>query len=284
MPANEDWDVASGVGITALMVAAARALETERADRLIDDPFAADLARAAGAAVPTTAADFGEGWQDTIDYIGLRSRLFDEWFELACAGGVRQAVVLAAGLDTRAFRLSWPSGLRLFEVDQPKVLAYKGAVLAGLGARPACDRHEVPADLRDDWPAALRHAGFDPALPTAWLAEGLIYYLPVEADVRLLAAVDEMSAPGSRIAIENPTAKRSALLGDDMARSSEKWGVDLDALFGPDERPDPAERLTGFGWRVRRETAGEAADRFGRALTSGGRGLTRVGDFLTAER
>ncbi|MEV0050977.1 SAM-dependent methyltransferase [Saccharopolyspora shandongensis] len=284
MPADEDWDVASGVGITALMVAAARALETERADRLVEDPFAAALAKAAGTAVPTAAADFGEGWQDTIDYIGLRSRLFDEWFGLACAGGARQAVVLAAGLDTRAFRLSWPSGLRLFEVDQPKVLAYKRAVLADLGARPACDRREVPVDLRDDWPAALRRAGFDPGLPTAWLAEGLIYYLPVETDVRLLAAVDEMSAPGSGIAIENPTAKRSALLGDDMARSSEKWGVDLDALFGPDERPDPAERLAGFGWRVRRETVEEAADRFGRALTSGGRGLMRVGDFLTAER
>ncbi|MEV0699238.1 SAM-dependent methyltransferase [Saccharopolyspora sp. NPDC050389] len=284
MPANEEWDVASGVGITALMVAAARALESERADRLIEDPYAAALATAAGRAVPTAAADFGEGWQDTIDYIGLRSRLFDEWFERACAGGVRQAVILAAGLDTRAFRLPWPPGLRLFEVDQPKVLAYKDAILADHGARPACERHEVAVDLRDDWPAALRHAGFDPALPTAWLGEGLLCYLPAETDVRLLEVVDEMSAPGSRIAIENLTAKQSVLLDDDLAQSSEKWGVDLNALFSPDDRPDPADRLAGFGWQVRRETVDEAAGRLGRALTSGGRGLTRAGDFLTAAR
>jgi methyltransferase (TIGR00027 family) len=281
---NEQWGVSSGVGITALMVAAARAMETERADRLIEDPYAAALAKTAGLAVPTDPADFGEGWQDTIDYIGLRSRFFDEWFEAACAEGVRQAVILASGLDTRAYRLPWPPGFALFEIDQPKVLAYKDEILAERGAHPACDRHAVAVDLGDDWPGALQQSGFDPARPTAWLAEGLLCYLPAAVDLRLLRAVHELSAPGSRVAIENLTAKRSVLLDDDeLAQSSQEWGVDLNTLFSPEDRPDPADRLTGFGWRARRENIHDAAARLGRELTTAGRGLTRVGHLLTAE-
>ncbi|PKW19258.1 SAM-dependent methyltransferase [Saccharopolyspora spinosa] len=283
MPANEEWDISSGVGITALMVAATRALETERADRLIDDPYAAVLARAAGPAVPTKATDFAAAWQDTIDYIGLRSRLFDEWFEQSCAAGVRQGVILAAGLDTRAFRLPWPPGFRLFEIDQPKVLAYKDEVLADHGARPGCDRHAVAVDLRDDWPRALRETGFDPSRPTSWLAEGLLPYLPAAVDMRLLEAVHELSVPGSRVAIENLTAKRTVLLDDDFSQGSEKWGVDLNALFSPEARPDPEDRLAGFGWRVRRESIGDASARLGRELTAASRGLTRAGNLLTAE-
>ncbi|QIZ33973.1 SAM-dependent methyltransferase [Saccharopolyspora sp. ASAGF58] len=280
MSTNEEWDIASGVGITALMVASARALETKRADRLIDDPYAAMLVQAAGPAVP---ADFESSWQDAIDYIGLRSRFFDEWFEESCAAGVRQGIILAAGLDTRAFRLPWPPGFRLFEIDQPKVLAYKDEVLAAHDARPGCDRHAVAVDLREDWPAALRDAGFDPTRPTAWLAEGLLPYLPAAAEARLLEVVHELSAPGSRVAIENLTTKRTVPQDDDFTRPSAKWGVDLNVLLSPEDRPDPEDRLAGFGWRVRRETIDEAAARLGRELTETGRSFTDPLYSLTAE-
>ncbi|MGP4019829.1 SAM-dependent methyltransferase [Saccharopolyspora sp. 5N708] len=265
------------------MVAAARALETTREDRLIDDPYAAALAKAAGAPVPVAESDFGSGWQDAIDYIGVRSRFFDDWFEKVCADGSRQAVIVASGLDTRAFRLPWPDGVRLFEIDQPKVLAYKEEVLATQDARPGCDRRVVPVDLRDDWAGALRQAGFDPTRPTAWLAEGLLPYLSAAAEVQLVRTIHELSAAGSEAAIENLTTKRSMLLGPDLSEQSRRWGVDLDELFSSEDRPSAADLLTERGWLVQRETSTEAAGRFGRELGGAARGISRVGDLLTAE-
>src|SRR5699024_6712569 len=120
----------------------------------------------------------------------------------AVAAGVRQVVILASGLDSRAYRLAWPAGTVVFEIDQPKVLSYKAATLAAHGVTPSTDRREVPMDLRQDWPAALRAAGFDPAAPTAWLAEGLLMYLPADAQDRLFEQVTALSVPGSRIAVE----------------------------------------------------------------------------------
>ncbi|MDA3626412.1 SAM-dependent methyltransferase [Saccharopolyspora sp. WRP15-2] len=275
---QEQWDVSSGVGVTALMVAAARALESARDARLIDDPYAAALARAAGAAVPTAESDFDPRFRDAVDYIGLRSRYFDDFFVQA---GTEQAVVLASGLDTRAFRLPWPPGVRVFEIDQPKVLAYKDEVLAAEHARPNCTRHAIGADLRDDWPAALREAGFDPALRTAWLAEGLLPYLDAATEQRLLREVTGNSAPGSRIAVEHLVTKQ--LLDEESVSASQSWGVGLDEIFSHENRPAPDVLLAELGWAVECDELATVAQRYGRELNSTARGLTEVGTLLTAE-
>ncbi len=126
--------------------------------------------------------------------------------------GCRQVVLLAAGLDTRAFRLTWPPGLRLFELDLPDVLAFKEHVLAGQGALPRCGRTILPIDLQAEWPAALTTAGFDPTAPTAWLAEGLLIYLTAHDATQLLARVDELSADRSQLSFEHGTIADSPLL------------------------------------------------------------------------
>jgi methyltransferase (TIGR00027 family) len=136
------------------------------------------------------------------NYQAVRTHFFDAYFAAAAAVGIRQVVILAAGLDSRGYRLDWPAGTTVYEIDQPRVLSYKSATLTAHGVAPSADRREVPMDLRQDWPAALRAAGFDPAAPTAWLAEGLLMYLPAEAQDRLFEQITVLSAPGSRIAAE----------------------------------------------------------------------------------
>lgn len=194
----------SGVGLTALAVAAMRAIETCRHDRLIDDPYAATLVAAAdqGVGFPTTPEalaaipEDGPRWAERVDhYLGVRSRVFDDFLTAASGSGPRQCVILAAGLDARAYRLDWPAGTALFELDQPKVLQFKQITLAEAGAEPGCEHRLVGVDLRDDWPAALIAAGLDVTAPTVWLAEGLLPYLPGEAQRRLLESVTELSAP-----------------------------------------------------------------------------------------
>ncbi|CAM01060.1 methyltransferase (TIGR00027 family) [Saccharopolyspora erythraea NRRL 2338] len=286
MSANEQWDIVSGVGITALAVAVARARESRRDDRLIDDPYAEPLIRAAQPPVPMSG-DGGEAgalWHEMTDYVSVRSRFFDEWFARACAAGTRQAVVLASGLDTRAFRLEWPEGFRVFEIDQPKVLEFKDGTLAAEGVRASCERHAVAVDLRDDWASALVKAGFDPALPTAWLAEGLLPYLPPEAEANLLATVHDLSARGSRIAIESIALARSALLGADLDDTAREWGIDLKGLFSLEDRPDPGDVLAQRGWRVHRDPVGDLAAGFRRPLSDRAQQLGAAGEMVTAQR
>ena len=146
------------------------------------------------------------------EHIAVRTRFFDQLFIDACAAGIRQAVILASGLDTRAYRLAWPAGTVVFEIDQPAVIDFKTEVLTEAGATPAAERRTIGVDLRDDWPRALRDGGFDPGQPTAWIAEGLLIYLPPDAQDRLLNAVTELSTPGSRLATEHMDAQ--ALTGD----------------------------------------------------------------------
>ena len=131
--------------------------------------------------------------------MAVRTRFFDKFFSDAAKAGVRQAVILAAGLDTRAYRLPWPAGSVVYEVDQPQVIEFKTRTLAGLGAAPTADRRAVGVDLRDDWPAALRDSGFDTDRPTAWIAEGLLGYLPPDAQDRLFDNITTLSASGSRL-------------------------------------------------------------------------------------
>ncbi|MER6798560.1 SAM-dependent methyltransferase, partial [Amycolatopsis mediterranei] len=178
------------VSRTAIGVAALRAYESRRPDRLFDDPYAAAFFEAGRSALPGTSPEGPQAGLGAMFYpqVVIRTRFYDDYL---LGAGCAQVVLLAAGLDTRAFRLAWPDGTRLFELDLPEVLAFKDEVLGRHGAEPACARVVVPADLREDWAAALREAGFDPAVPTAWLAEGLLMYLTPEEAERLLTTVGE---------------------------------------------------------------------------------------------
>jgi methyltransferase (TIGR00027 family) len=207
---NDTWDITSSVGATALFVAAARALEAQQDEPLAVDPYAELFCRAAGG--PWADMIKGKGPDDRLKsefgkvfqrYQGARTRFFDNYFRAATDAGVRQIVIVAAGLDSRAYRLPWPDSTIVFELDQPGVLEFKRKALADHGDAPIAQRREVAVDLREDWPKALRDSGFDPSAPSAWLAEGLLIYLPPTAREQLFAGVDSLSASGSHVALED---------------------------------------------------------------------------------
>jgi methyltransferase (TIGR00027 family) len=258
------------VGATALGVAAARAAETAQDSPLIRDDFAYPLVSSAGSAWARLAS--GDlGWLEddepgrraqtmARDYQAVRTHYFDAYFRAAMRAGIAQVVILAAGLDSRAYRLDWPDGTTLYEIDQPKVLAYKGNTLDGLGAVPKAHRRPVAIDLRDDWAAALTAAGFDRRRPTAWLAEGLLPYLPAAAQDRLFEMVTELSAVGSRIAVEafgfenaKLTSHRRRAWRRRTAAMRERLGLDVDVetlTYRDEDRADAGQWLTEHGWRV----------------------------------
>ena len=218
---DDTWDIATSVGATAVMVASARAAETASEQPLIRDEFAQmlidgpELAQLVAKMSTTYTADpeLAAVRAHMVNYQAARTHFFDAYFRAAAAAGIRQVVILASGLDSRAYRLDWPAGTSVYEVDQPKVLEYKAATLAAHGVQPVVERHEVAADLRFDWPKALRDEGFDPAQRTAWLAEGLLMFLPGEAEDRLFTDIDALSAPGSRACIEDFTFDEAAPRG-----------------------------------------------------------------------
>ncbi|WP_236725091.1 SAM-dependent methyltransferase [Amycolatopsis orientalis] len=230
---------------------------------LIDDPFAEPLVRAVGVDIlPRLATGEAEPGdlvaQMVIDGAKARTKFYDEFFVEATNAGITQATILASGLDSRAYRLPWPAGTVVYEVDQPQVVEFRTRTLAGLGAVPTADRRVAAVDLRDDWPGALRAVGFDPAQPTAWSAEGLLGYLPPEAQDRLLDTITDLSARGSRVATEsrpNPRPGDDDKVKDGLNRISERWrahGFDLDhaslRYFG--ERNEAAPYLTDRGWTL----------------------------------
>ncbi|MEV6642500.1 SAM-dependent methyltransferase [Amycolatopsis sp. NPDC051371] len=246
---------------TAVGVAALRARESSRPDRLFHDPYAAAFHEAGRSVLPGTAGDPVRSGLGALMYpqIVIRTRFFDDYLlEAACA----QVVLLAAGLDARAFRLAWPAGTRLFELDLPEVLAFKDDVLAAQGAEPACRRVVVRADLREDWAAALRDAGFDPAVPTAWLVEGLLIYLSYEDAERLLTTVGELSAPGSRVSFELRTGDAPDGLVA-RARAAE-GGEPVTGLWRGGLGATAPDWLAAHGWRPTTVTRAEAAAAFGR--------------------
>ncbi|MFB8280503.1 SAM-dependent methyltransferase [Nocardia colli] len=258
---GDSWDLASSVGATATMAAAARAIAT-RADRaLIDDPFAEPLVRAVGVDLLTQLAsgevppgDLVE--QVWIDVAKVRTKFYDEFFLDATNAGITQVVILASGLDSRAYRLPWPAGTVVYEVDQPPVIEFKTRELAELGAAPTADRRVAAVDLRDDWPADLRTAGFDQARPTAWSAEGLLGYLPPDAQDQLLDTITRLSAPGSRVATEskpNPQPGQEDQTKERLHRISERWrannfDTDMARLRYYGERNEAAPYLADRGW------------------------------------
>ena len=185
-------------------------------------------------------------------------------------------VLLAAGLDTRAQRLDWPAGTTVYEIDQPAVLDFKDGVLADvpagtdpepLEAGGGAHRVTVPVDLRHDWPAALHDAGFDPGQPTAWLAEGLLPYLPAHAEVDLFGRIQELSAPGSRLAVEHFGRSVARMTDDEsVATMSQRFGIDIRELFYDEPREDPRDRLRRDGWEVTASSATDLAAGYGRPL------------------
>jgi methyltransferase (TIGR00027 family) len=243
-----------GVGKTALGVARVRAHESQREDRLFDDPYAQAFVDAAPGAFPEEQAVRGSpDAHGPLALLGaafyahavIRTRFYDDYLIAATAAGSRQVVLLAAGLDTRAFRLAWPAGTRVFELDLPGVLACKEAVLNARGAVPRCERVTVPADLRGDWPTQLTAAGFDRARPATWLVEGLIIYLTAGEAGRMLSQVGGLSAPGSRLAFEHDPAGPDAL----TARARQIPAMRKYASLWKGGLGDPPGWLAGHGWR-----------------------------------
>jgi methyltransferase (TIGR00027 family) len=259
------------------MVAAARAMASGEVDPLFDDPYAAPLVRAVGLDFFTKLVD-GEievpddgdpgGSAFVTTSIAVRTRFFDDFFTDSTAAGIRQAVILASGLDARAYRLAWPEGTVVYEIDQPQVIEFKSTTLQSIGAVPAAERRTVGIDLREDWPAALRDNGFDVNQPTAWSAEGLLVYLPPEAQDQLFDDIAALSAPGSRLATEyHPDA--AASIGSRMKEISGRLGdqavdMDISKLFYDGERRAVVDYLTEHGWDVWTRTRPQVFTDYGR--------------------
>ncbi|MCW2588535.1 MAG: class SAM-dependent methyltransferase [Mycobacterium sp.] len=266
---NDTWDLASSVGATATAVAASRAAASQGPDPLLDDPYAEPLVRAVGVEHFVKIVD-GEltaeddpvlNRQAMNEQITVRTRFFDDFFTAATSSGIRQAVILASGLDTRAYRLAWPAGTTVFELDQPDVITFKTRTLAELGAEPTAQRRTVAIDLRDDWPKALLDSGFDPKQPTAWIAEGLLVYLPPEAQDRLLDAITELSTPGSRVATEHmDMTSIPADWAQRLTERSQRIGstINLAELFYMGERSSAGDYLKVHGWHVDVRTTEQA--------------------------
>ena len=274
---GDSWDLASSVGATATMVAAARAMATAAPEPVINDQFAAPLVRAVGVDFFTKLAS-GElrtedldadnvsvGMARMTDNMAVRTKFFDEFFTDAAAAGIQQAVILASGLDSRAYRLAWPAGTTVYEIDQPEVIEFKTKTLAEFGAEPTADRRTVAVDLRFDWPSALIAAGFDPSKPTAWSAEGLLGYLPPEAQDKLLDTITELSAVGSRVAVEStanidPEHREKAI--EKMQEAAQQWrnhGFELDFadLVYVGDRNEASTYLADRGWQISSQTVNQ---------------------------
>ncbi|MEW2079049.1 SAM-dependent methyltransferase [Streptomyces sp. NPDC013433] len=265
--------VDAGVGLTALLVAAARALETYRPDSLAQDAYAEHFVRAAPACadwpVRVQQVPDGDGnplWGRFARYFGLRTRVLDDFLLRSVRTGARQVVLLGAGLDTRVFRLDWPSDCVVFEIDRAGVLAFKHRVLTDLPATPKAKRVPIPVDLRADWVTALTTAGFDPAAPSVWLAEGLLFYLPSPAETYLIDAVDRLTAEGSALAFEAKLEKDLLKYRDSAIYTAtrEQIGIDLLRLFDKGPRPDSAGGLRTKGWSTSVRTPFDFTHQHGR--------------------
>ena len=265
--------VDGGVGVTALLVAAARAIETHRHDSLAQDVYAEHFVRTAPASAewPVRIQQVPDGdasplWGRFARYFGLRTRIFDDFLLQAVRAGARQVVLLGAGLDCRAYRLDWPPGCVIFEIDRDGVLAFKHKVLDGLTATPKATRVPIPIDLRNDWARPLTEAGFDTAAPSAWLAEGLLFYLPAAAEAKLIDTVDRLSTTGSALAFEVKLDKDLMEYRDSPLYTATKQqiGIDLLDLFAVEARPDSAGHLAQKGWTTEVDTPFDFTHRLGR--------------------
>ncbi|MFI6779001.1 SAM-dependent methyltransferase [Nocardia sp. NPDC050412] len=290
---DDSWDIESSVGATALGVAAMRAAESRRPDALFHDSYAELLVTAVGSESWTRIARGEvEGLEEAatramgpiIGSLIARTCYLDTYCQDAATDGISQFVILAAGLDARAYRLEWPSGTTVFELDLPKVLEFKAVALADV--EPVAERREVAVDLRQDWPTAMREHGFDPAVPTAWLVEGLLRYLPADAQDRLFDSIVALSAPGSRIGIY-----RSGMSAPDpnAVREVESAGidvrVDVGTLWYSDEgRSDPIDWFTSHGWTATRADPVEVLRNRGREVPQDAAAKMTTDILFTARR
>jgi methyltransferase (TIGR00027 family) len=293
---DDTWDITTSVGSTALFVAAARALHAQRDEPLAVDPYAEVFCRAVGGSwadvlddnVPghKLKSEFGEVFQT---YQGARTRFFDDFFRATAADGVRQVAILAAGLDARAYRLAWPDSTIVYELDQPQVLEFKRTVLADHGDLPAAERREVAVDLREDWPKALCDSGFESAKPSAWLAEGLLMYLPAAAQEQLYAGIDSLSARGSRLALEEMHPMDAEAL--EAKRAEERAAGDQPGTFFTliynEKHRDAVHWLGEHGWDANGIVTAEYFREIRRPVpppeTDGGQ-MLRSGSLVTATK
>jgi methyltransferase (TIGR00027 family) len=258
-------------------MARVRAEEDQRSDRLFNDPFAGVFLAAAPGVLPeaTKAPGCGDPMAGVLHGAVVRTRFYDDFLVNGCSTGCRQVVLVAAGLDSRAYRLPWPDGIRVFELDLPQVLAFKDRVLAGIGAVPRCQRVVVGADLREDWSPLVIEAGFSPGEPTVWLVEGLLVYLAVDEAAGLLTRIGALSADGSRLACEYQNTggalRNNVSQMPGMAEFSSMWKGGLG--------PSTPEWLTERGWRVRLVDRDVVANSYGRPSPN-----PSAGGFITAER
>lgn len=255
---NDSWDITTSVGSTALFVAAARALEAQRAEPLALDPYAEVFCRAVGgewadlldgkAPDHRLVSEFGDAFQS---FQGARTRYFDNYFRDAADAGVLQIVILAAGLDSRGYRLPWPDGTVIYELDQPKVLDFKREVLDEHGDQATAERREIAIDLRDDWPQALRDSGFDPTRPSAWIAEGLLLYLPGAVQAQLFSGIDALAAAASYVAVEEgvPMAAEAFEAAREAERAAGEEGTFFTLVYNEQHQP-AAQWFGDRGWRA----------------------------------
>jgi methyltransferase (TIGR00027 family) len=272
---GDSWDITEGVGATALGIAWSRSQEATSDCPLFTDPYAQMFVDAAT----------DRGWQQPSNsmlerirsiggYAASRTKWFDEFFIAAGANGIDQAVILAAGLDARGWRLPWLNDTVLYELDQPKVLEFKAETLSRVDASPSVARYvAVPIDLRDDWPKALRDAGFDVTVPTAWAAEGLLPYLPATGQDLLFERINDLSAPGSRVAVESfgadffdpeYLADRREQMRRLREEAGEADGPDVQDLWYLEDRTDVAHWLAEHNWEVSAVAALDLMTRYGR--------------------
>jgi methyltransferase (TIGR00027 family) len=307
---NDSWEITESVGATALGVAAARAAETRGENPLISDPFAQVFLDAAGDGVwnwhsaPQLPPELVEAepqlplqMQAMVGYMASRTAFFDEFFLDATGAGIRQAVILAAGLDARSWRLAWPAGTTVYELDQPRVLDFKASTLAERGAQPSCHRVAVAVDLRQDWPEALRQAGFDASAPSAWSAEGLMPYLPAAAQELLFERVQGLTVAGSRVAVEalgpkflDPQLRAKRRERMDRIRSlmaqvdPQREVPRTDELWYFEEREDVGEWFGRHGWNVTVTPSDELMAGYGRAAAAEVRDYVPANLFVAAQR
>lgn len=307
---NDSWEITESVGATALGVAAGRAVETESENPLISDPFArifldtvgdgvwnwfarTDLPEALVEAEPNLPAQM----QSMVNYMACRTAFFDTFFLDAARAGVAQIVILAAGLDSRAWRLPWPNGTTVYELDLDKVLDFKVSTLADHGHVPTCNRVPVAVDLRQDWPGVLAQAGFDPSAPSAWSVEGLLPYLPAAAHELLFERIQGLASPGSRIAVEAPGAdwldedvrarrrERSDRIRALMSGAQPEQDMPrMDELWYFEEREDVGEWLRRHGWEATARPSVELMASYDRAVPVGVEDTSPRTQFVSAVR
>jgi methyltransferase (TIGR00027 family) len=307
---DDSWEITESVGATALGVAAARAADTESDNPLINDPYARIFLDTVGdgvwnwygapklpAEVVEAVPDIPERMQALVSYFATRTKFFDTSFIDAANAGIRQAVILAAGLDARSWRLPWPDGTTVYELDQDRVLDFKASTLHEHGAEPKANRVAVAVDLRHDWPTALQQAGFDPSAPSVWSIEGLLMYLPAAAQDLLFDRIHELAAPGSRIAVEGlgpefavpelraQRRERMDRIRELMAKTDSQIEVPTtDELWYFEEREDVGDWLRRHGWDVTATPSDELMASYGRPSPEGLEEASPTHWFISAQR